>query len=236
MQSSALPFFCARWREMSYFKLGDCVPLAYCRAMRPLRALGIYIVVVFLGGALLAPWLCWLAQTCAHTFPKIAHAPFHRFVNRSLLIFALGGLWPLFHALGATSFRDIGLVRPAGQWRKLLGGFLLGFFSLAIVAGIALVTGGRTLNASMSALKIAERMFVAAMSAAIVGALEEILFRGGVFGGLRRVFLWPVALVLSSMIYASVHFLASAPDGGTVTWTSGLVLLPQMTRGVRGFP
>ena len=40
--------------------------------MRPLRALVIYIAVVFIGGALLAPWLYRLAQAGAHSFPKIA--------------------------------------------------------------------------------------------------------------------------------------------------------------------
>jgi hypothetical protein len=47
--------------------------------MRPLRALIIYIAVVFIGGALLAPWLYWLAQKGARTFPTIAAAPFHQF-------------------------------------------------------------------------------------------------------------------------------------------------------------
>ena len=70
--------------------------------MRPLRALVIYIGVVFVGGALLAPWLYWLAQAFAHSFPKIAAEPFNRFVNRSLLFLALAGLWPLLRALGVT--------------------------------------------------------------------------------------------------------------------------------------
>ena len=95
--------------------------------MRPLRALVIYLVVVFIGGALLAPWLYRLAQTAAHSFPQIAAAPFHRFVDRSLLILALAGLWPLLRALGATSWRETGLVRLRGQWKKLFGGLLLGF-------------------------------------------------------------------------------------------------------------
>src|SRR5882724_3383997 len=64
-----------------------CPPaFSYRRAMRPLRALGIYIAVVFLGGALLVPWLYSLAQAWAGTVPQLAHQPFHRFVNRALLI------------------------------------------------------------------------------------------------------------------------------------------------------
>ncbi len=189
--------------------------------MRPLRALFIYIAVVFVGGALLAPWLYWLVQACAHTFPNLAHAPFHRFVNRSLLVVALAGLWPLLRALGATSWREAGLGKPSGQWRKLLGGCLLGFISLALVAGIALAAGGRALGHQLTTARIAEQMLGAALTAIVVALLEEILFRGGVFGGLRRVFHWGFALVLSSMNYAIVHFLARPADPATVNWASG---------------
>src|SRR5258708_36886868 len=111
------------------------------RLMRPIRALAVYILVVFVGGALLAPWLYWLAQSVAHTFPHIAQSPFHRFVNRSLLILALAGLWPLLRSLGVTALRDVGLVRPAGHWKKVGAGFLLGLVSLAGVAGSAIRAG-----------------------------------------------------------------------------------------------
>src|SRR5436309_754329 len=158
--------------------------------MRPLRALGIYIAVVFLGGALLAPWLYSLALACAGTFPKLAHQPFHRFVNRALLILALAGLWPLLRALGATSLREIGLVGPAAHWRRLLRGFILGFASLALVAAITLVAGGRAFNRDNDPLRLTEKIVGAALSAVVVAVLEETLFRGGIFGGLRRVFHW----------------------------------------------
>jgi len=199
--------------------------------MRPLRALGIYIAVVFLGGALLAPWLYSLAQACAATFPKLAHQPFHRFVNRALLIFALAGLWPLLRALGATSFREIGLARPETHWRTLLRGLLLGFASLALVAAVALAAGGRAFNQQNDLTRLAVKILGAVLSAAVVSVLEETLFRGGIFGGLRRVFHWSTALVASSMIYAILHFLESAKYEGAVTWLSGLELLPRMMRG-----
>lgn len=199
--------------------------------MRPLRALGIYIAVVFLGGALLAPWLCWLAQAVAHTFPRLAHQPFHRFVNRALLIFALAGLWPLLRALGATSLREVGLRKPTAHWRTLLGGLLLGFASLALVAVVTLAAGGRAFIQNNDSMRLMEKIVGAALSAVVVAVLEETLFRGGIFGGLRRVFHWRVALVASSMIYAIVHFLESAKHEGAVTWLSGLELLPRMMRG-----
>jgi membrane protease YdiL (CAAX protease family) len=203
--------------------------------MRPLWALVIYIVVVFFGGALLAPWLCWLAQHFAQSVPKLAAAPFHRFLDRSFLILALAGVWPLLRALGAKSLRETGLVPPYGQSKKLSGGLLLGFISLALVAGIVLLSGGRTLTAGASAGKIIGTILGAAGTAAVVATLEEILFRGGVFGGLRRMFYWPLALVLSSLIYALVHFLQRADVAGAVVWYSGLELLPRMLAGFTDF-
>jgi hypothetical protein len=203
--------------------------------MRPLSALVIYIVVVFIGGALLAPWLWWLAQTSAQDFPKIAGAPFHRFVDRSLLILALAGLWPLLRALGAKSRWEIGLVPPYGQSKKLFGGLALGFFSLAVVAGMAVGFHDRILLENITAHKIVGTIFGAIATAAIVSTLEEILFRGGIFGGLRRMIYWPIALFISSVAYALVHFLQRVEFAGAITWHSGLELLPQMLRGFADF-
>lgn len=203
--------------------------------MRPLRALVIYLVVVFVGGALLAPWLYWLAQAFAHSFPEIAAEPFNRFVDRSLLLLALVGLWPLLRTLRVTSWREAGLVEPHGQWNKLLGGLLLGFVSLAIVAGIAIVCGNRVFTRTATAHEVVAIISKAIGTAAVVAVVEEILFRGGVFGGLRKFFYWPLALVLSSIVYALVHFLRRADFSGTVNWHSGLVLLPRMLGGFADF-
>jgi membrane protease YdiL (CAAX protease family) len=193
--------------------------------------LAIYIAVVFIGGALLAPWLYWLAQPLAHEFPKIASSPFHRFVHRSLLGLALIGLWPLLKSLGAASLREAGLVWPAGQWRRVGGGFLFGFISLALVAGAAVLSGARHWNPMMSPRLLAQRLAGIALTAVVVAVLEELLFRGGVYGLLRKVFNWGFALLLSSMVYAMVHFMEPARLVGAVTWHSGLELLPQMLGG-----
>lgn len=206
--------------------------------MRPLRALTIYILVVFAGGALLAPWLYWLVQYLAETFPKLdglAGSPFHRYVHRAFLVLALAGLWPLLRALGAKSAADFGLVRTAGQWNKLLAGFALGFVSLAVVAGVAVAGGARVWPESFEAGKVAGKLLGAVMTAVVVGTLEEILFRGGIFGGLRRMLDWRFALLISSAIYALVHFFAPARHEGQVLWTSGLALLVPMFSGFTDF-
>lgn len=205
--------------------------------MRPLRALLIYIIAVFVGGALLAPPVYWLIQSLAHHFPdafshglleKVANAAFHRYVNRCIIIIALLGLWPLVNNLGFNSWSDVGFVNPRGQWKKLGGGFLLGFISLAIVAALAFACHARRMNPYLSAGKTAERLLEAAAAAVILAVLEELLFRGALFGALRKVFRWIFALILSSMFYAIMHYFESADDPATITWLSGVKLLPLM--------
>lgn len=200
--------------------------------MRPLRALVIYIVAVFLGGALLAPPLYWLVQHFAHSFPKLAAAPFHRYVNRALLGIAIVGLWPLVKNLGFASPQEIGIVKPRSQLKKLGAGVLLGLVSLAVIGGLAFGLHARQLNAKVTGANLAHNLWSAVGTAIVVAVLEEILFRGALFGALRKAFHWIFALVFSSMVYAILHYFESADIAGPVTWLSGLRLLPLMLRNL----
>lgn len=200
-------------------------------AMRPLRALGVYLIAVFIGGALLAPWLYWLTQSFSGTFPHLAQSPFHRFVNRALLGLALIGLWPLLRSLGARSCRDLGLVKPARHWSELGNGFLIGFASLATAAAAAIICGARTLAPHLWQASTVSKLLAALLTAGVVAVLEEILFRGALFGLFRKAMDWRIALVISSMVYAIVHFMRSAKLEGAVTWHSGLDILPRMLQG-----
>jgi CAAX protease family protein len=198
--------------------------------MRPLRSLLFFVLFVFVGGALLAPQLYFLLQKLAPA-SHLATSPFHRYVNRSLLILALVGMWPLLRSLGAKSWKEVGLTSPKGNLGKWGMGFLLGFGSLACVALIVLLAHGRALNHEMTPATLASKMASAAATAVTVSVVEEILFRGAIFGALRRIWNWRWALIVSSMIYAIVHFMESAKMSGPVTWHSGLELLPRMLRG-----
>jgi membrane protease YdiL (CAAX protease family) len=130
-----------------------------------------------------------------------------------------------------TSLRDVGLVGFAGQGRKLGGGFLAGFASFAVIAAGALLAGARWFNTNPSAARWVEIVLGAALTAVTVAVLEEVLFRGVLFGSLRKVFNWKFALVLTSAFYALVHFLKSVKTSEAVTWTSGFEMLPLLFRG-----
>jgi uncharacterized protein len=194
--------------------------------MRPSRSLLIFTIIVFVGGALVAPWLYWLVQSVAPG-SLVAASPFHRYVDRSFMALALIGIWPLLRSLGANSWHDLGLVKPRGQWNLLGRGFLLGFGSLAGVAIIALSVQARHLHSHPAVGQIGGKLAIAAGTAIV----EEILFRGTIFGAFRRIWDWRVALIVSSMIYAIVHFLSRVDLVGPVTWHSGLELLPRKLQG-----
>ena len=204
------------------------------RDARPVRALVLYLVAVFVGGALLAPWLYHGVQALAGSMPsleKIARMPFARYVNRGVLLMALLGL-PLFiRGAGIRGWRDAG-VPPGGiRWRRFGAAFALGFISLAAVCGIALAAGGRELRPRTGGELAAEFVGVL-LTALIVAVIEELLFRGAMFGGLRRAMRWPAALAISSGVYAITHFMARPANPPEVDWLSGLRVLPTMLAGM----
>jgi uncharacterized protein len=197
--------------------------------MRPVRALAIYLIAVFVGGGLLAPWLYWAATGTGVLDGN--PAPFHRFVNRSLLLVALCGLWPLAYYCRLDSWRAVGLKRERGWFKETGKGFLLGLASLGVVAVAAVLSGSRVLTFDAEFSKIAAALGTAAGTAVIVSVLEELLFRGVVFGALRQVYHWSIALLASSALYSVVHFFQKTALTGDVTWSSGLTMLPRMMAG-----
>lgn len=202
--------------------------------MRPGRVLLIFTLSVFLGGALLAPWLYWLVQWAAAqgiVSESLARNPFHRFVNRALLALALAGIWPLMRSLGMGTLKELGWTTARGQLRNVLGGFGLGFVSLASLGLVALAFGAWAPRTDLQTTRVLSSVLKAALSGLVVGVLEETFFRGAVMGALRRSHKVGFALVLSSAIYALLHFFQRPVSPEKVEWFSGLLILPQMMRG-----
>jgi len=207
--------------------------------VRAILLLLIYLVTVFGGGALLAPWLYQSAQWAAgHWAPlgKLAGSPFSRFVLRSVLGLAVILLWPLLRGCGMLKAREMGLAGNGRTFRDLACGFAIGFGSLAAAAGLAIGCGGRVAN--LGRPDFTHIVLGAAATATVVAVLEELIFRGSLFGILRKAFPWTLALLVSSGAYAAVHFLQKPPTPGHIDWLSGFRTLPEMFNlsGVDIFP
>ncbi|MDB4949389.1 MAG: amino terminal protease self-immunity [Gemmatimonadetes bacterium] len=204
------------------------------RTLRPVVALVLFLLAVFAGGALLAPWLWRAVQAVAASHaalrPLAAH-PFARYVNRCLLLVALVGL-PLFvRGAGIRRWEDVGFHPRRVAWRRFLAGFGLGFVSLALVCTVALAVGGRAFDLDTTPGEVAGKLAGALLTAVIVAVLEELLFRGAIFGGLRRAMPWGAALAVASAVYAIVHFLGRPTAPRQIGWDTGLAVLPGMLRG-----
>jgi membrane protease YdiL (CAAX protease family) len=200
------------------------------REGRPLLALALYLVAVFAGGALLAPWLYAALQALAPG-TELARTPFARVVNRALLVAALVGLPFYVRASGIRRWADVGLDPRRIAWRRVAAGFALGFFSLAAVCGVALAAGARTLSPRTPG-QLAGQFAGALATALVVAVIEELLFRGAFYGGLKRAMPWGAALVASSAVYAIVHFMARPANPPEIGWLSGLQVLPTMLAGM----
>lgn len=199
------------------------------RQGRPILALALYLVAVFAGGALLAPRLHHALQALAPG-TQLARTPFARVVNRSLLLVALLGIPFYVRASGIRRWADVGVPRRL-RWRRVAAGFALGFCSLAAVCAVALAAGARTLGPRTPG-ELAGQFAGALATALFVAVVEELLFRGAIYGGLRRAMPWGAALLASSAIYAIVHFMARPANPPRIDWLSGVRVLPTMLAGM----
>jgi len=196
----------------------------------PAWVLCAYLMAVFVGGALLAPWLWSLAQAVAPSSP-LAHQPFRRYVDRSLLGLALLGLWPMVRSGWFPGWQSVGLGWGPLSRRQLTLGLSAGMVSLAAVAAMALGFGARTWNSSHPAGLFLTHGTRALGAAVAVSFLEELLFRGMVLGSLRRRFPFALSACLSTGLFALVHFF-QRPDPPTSVgpWT-GFEMLGRMLAG-----
>ena len=207
--------------------------------MRPIWTVLLYVTAVFSAGALIAPWLYWSAEAMAHHAIGLSEAagePFHRYISRAILGSALLGLWPVARYSGIRTWREVGLWRSPGRWGQLGRGAFLGFISLALIAFLALLFDVRRWNPRITMRHMEESVLRALIAALVVAVLEELIFRGVLFGALRKGHTRITALLVSSGIYALVHFFKAVHWQQPLTWHSGLQVLGQMLVGFIDLP
>jgi len=174
-----------------------------------------YFFAVVLGGALLAPPLFWSAHRFSAFFAKY---DFESFFHRALLICALAFLWPLLRSLRLRSLRDLQLDKNRHALRDVVAGNLLAAIPLLVGAVVLIATRIFLLKNA-----IPWNSLGAVLAGAVVAPLiEELFFRGLLFGILLRSLRPVVAILITSAFFAIVHFLkAPARPNQSVTWLSG---------------
>ena len=140
---------------------------------------------------------------------KVAgESEFKRYFNRSILLAALIGLWPLMRLLKMKR-RDFGLQRDPHWGRHLTLGFLLAA-GLLFQLGLAYATAD--LFRARGSMDWSGAFRRAIITAAGVSLLEEVLFRGILTGLLLRTLNRWVVLVSVAVLFAVLHYL-KPPEG-----------------------
>jgi membrane protease YdiL (CAAX protease family) len=206
--------------------------------MRPfLNTIG-YLVLVFPGGALLAP-LAWIS---VHGNPAPLsflneHDDFHRFVTRCIMILALGGLWFLLKINSMNSWKAVGMGPLLGRRSHLYWSFAAGLGSFIILATIGATTTSMAWETAKPITEWLHHFKNALLAMVLVSLIEELLFRGVLFGGMRHSLNWRWAAALASVVFSLVHFLnAKQPNPDSISLATGLTFLPSMLHGPAGDP
>lgn len=119
-----------------------------------------------------------------------------------------GVLWCWLRFVERRSLASIGLVGGHG-WRQFLQGHALGVASLLVVVGAIWLLGGYQPRSWFPALKSATALFGALLlllGFAVQSSVEEIVFRGWLLSGIARKFNVPIAVLLTSAVFAFLHY------------------------------
>ncbi|MDK2981216.1 MAG: protease family protein [Chloroflexota bacterium] len=120
------------------------------------------------------------------------------------------------------------LPRRAGWGKDLLAGLGIAAAGMAVVFLLELALGWiRVEGLALSALPwdaVLRALWLALLANATAAVAEETLFRGFLFTGLKEAWDTAGALLVSAIIFSSVHILANAADG--TQWTK---LIPMVT-------
>lgn len=181
---------------------------------------------IVLLGCVISPPLYWIGSWLAEigVLPIVEGFPFHRYFSRSIQIATVLMLWPTFRWIGIRRLEPLG-IRPNVRWKSDLA---LGFAVAAVPAilmSAGLVWGGvyRILPDWPAAgfVRIAG-------TAAAVSVIEEFLFRAVLLGLCLMAMRAAPAILLSSLVFAAVHFLRPLKKASQepVTWLSGFEQIP----------
>ncbi len=219
--------------------------------MKPLCSLLLIFVAAPLLAALLSPWVYggiqehvpevmrWVHEceaTGTHAFwadiaDSVFTAPFRRVTARLVLIFVLI-LLPLAYRLsGVRSRESFGWPRCPHRMKLLGGALVAAIFSMFVVYAVGLLMGVYRWDATGSGAEILAGVLKILIGGLLIGLLEETIFRGFILNALRTGLGAIPAIVLSSLLFAVVHFMKPVDPEVTRGWYSGFLLFSNLFAG-----
>ncbi|MES9898048.1 MAG: CPBP family intramembrane glutamic endopeptidase [Sedimenticola sp.] len=154
----------------------------------------------------------------------------NKLINTTGKLLAIPGFILIIRYLSIADKQGLGYALPRPEFiRELLRGWLSGLVIL-LVLSIALVALGIRIFKPVPEelvtllLKTAVTALIAGL---LIGFIEETFFRGGLFTALRKRHTFISTMLLSSLLYAAMHFIdpPALPQGEAIVWNSGLQIL-----------
>ena len=186
----------------------------------------VFLLGTLVLGAALAPVLFWCSQPLLElpALSFLKETDFSRFFERAVLLAAVLLAFPVMQWIGVRQFHDLKITWAWNRAWLLPAGFL--------VAGIVIAFWGwLAMKAGLAEFKVRPpwnllpNLLLTAMSVAVI---EELLFRGILFGLLRQTTPTWLAATLVSATFSIIHPLRPGVAGtDNITWHSGFDLLYQ---------
>ncbi|MBI2992853.1 MAG: CPBP family intramembrane metalloprotease [Gammaproteobacteria bacterium] len=192
-----------------------------------MRALILFVTVIagaVLAGAMLA-YPSWLAASI------FTEARFEKVITRSSAISALIASLIYLRATGGWSLDGIGLATRSRAWRgPLLTGMATGatlIFGMEVLL-LSLGVHEPEAGSDFGFAALAAQAGLALMAGILIGFIEEILFRGALYGAAERAMGATAATLLTSAVYAAAHYLKypAPPPGEAIGWLTWIKLYP----------
>jgi membrane protease YdiL (CAAX protease family) len=196
--------------------------LGIFHTMRAFLVFTLFIAACLLAAAALF-YPAWLGISA------LAEIPPHKLLPRLAKVVAAIGLVLLLRRMHLWNRQALGYGLGKSRFLAAVArGWVAGTAIMVVPFAILIILGERKLDTSVLTLSLVSATAAKALFAGLaVGFVEETFFRGAIYAGIRRDSgLW-AAVILSSVIYAALHFIRTQPfdPSETLGWTSGFPLL-----------
>ncbi|VAX07273.1 hypothetical protein MNBD_GAMMA26-1113 [hydrothermal vent metagenome] len=177
--------------------------------------------------------ICLLVSAMIHyplhlALDGLIQVPVHKQVTRIGKLLALPGFFLLLMWLSLYSRQALGFTLQRSLFvRQMVIGWCYGTLILLALA-ISLISLGLRIPDPVDDQfwqDLAKAIVSGLIAGILVGIIEETFFRGAMFQAIRRQGSALSAIMLTSFLYAAVHFIKPLSFEGQVDWFSGLQIL-----------
>lgn len=139
--------------------------------------------------------------------------PLSKIITKSTQLFLVLSIFPAMAYLKLNK-GDLGFAAKAVFIKQVLLGFGLGFATLMPVFIVQYALGINIVDESQqwTVGLVAEKMLISLLLALLISMVEEPIFRGILFAGLKKKLPVISAILISSTYYAALHFLNSKTE------------------------